>query len=513
MTAPSTHRQLDPLILRDAIVARLPHRSTGSGQLRWPAIPALIEHYQQTLITLFAGLGRRFDEAESRELRAALARELDAGFAASPYSKLLVEFRTEEPPETGVIYDVKHEVITVSDEYDEWLRTRQPPLFGAHPDAKVISLATALGLPHTVAILDVGAGTGRNTLPLAKAGFRVDAVELAPGLAAVLRDDLRTANVSAEVFEGDALDPNLGIAVGKYQLVVLAEVVASHFRDAGQLRQLFEQASRWLAPSGVLLFSAFLASDGYEPDALAKQASQVFWSCLFTRRELDDACRGLPFMRVSDESTYAFEHQHLSAEAWPPTGWFVDWSRGRDLFELSSGAAPHELRWVVYRRTQGERYEAARWHATSVSLHIRAAWERVFDVAVDPRRAAEIFKSVLPVPGLAQRELSGEPKPGTPRRSTWSDGSVTVEDLIEQRRPLHHAYRWTNTLKGPLALLFRAAESDWTFAPTPTGTTVYWTYRFEPRSRLVEPCMNIVQGAFRRWMRASLQSLRALLES
>jgi hypothetical protein len=241
---------------------------------------------------------------------------------------------------------------------------------------------------------------------------------------------------------------------------------------------------------------------------------------LFTRRELEEASQGLPFVCVSDESSYAFEQQHLPRDAWPPTGRFPDrshwshWSRGSELFELPAGTAPHELRWLVYRRTNGATYDAARWHSASASLHIRAAWERVFDVAVDSRRAAQIFQALVPVPGISQRDLHDErePKPGMRRRARWSDASVTVEEVIEFSRPLRHAYRWENTLTGPLSYVFRAAESDWTFVPTPSGTAVYWTYRFEPRSRLLEPGMNIVQGAFRRWMVASLQALRELLE-
>jgi SAM-dependent methyltransferase len=513
MAASNSSHVTDPEVLRTAILARLPHRATGSGRFRWPAIPALLDEYLTTLAATFTGLGRGFDREELAELRASLDKELTAGFAASPYSKLIVAYRTEGPPSILLTYEVSHEVVTVADEYDAWLRTREPPLFGAYPDAKLLSLAHSLGRPQDVAILDVGAGTGRNSLPLAKADFAVDAVELVPSLAEVLRAELMQAGVSAQVFVGDALDPRLEVPRHKYQLIVLAEVVASHFRDATQLRALFERAQEWLAPDGLLLFSAFLAFGEYAPDALARQASQVFWCCLFTREEMDACSRGLQLVRVSDESAFDFEQMHLPDEAWPPTGWFEDWARGHDLFVLPSGQAPHELRWVVYRKTAAIA-PSAHWFSTAVNQHIAAPRERVFAALLDSVRAPRIFGAVPPVPGIIKFEPIGasELVPGARRRVTWSDGSVTQEEVLELVPGLRIRYAWKNTLRGPLRLIARSAEADWTLASTPTGTVVYWTYRFEPRSRLTRRLMNIVLVGFRRWMRRSLQQLNALLK-
>jgi Polyketide cyclase / dehydrase and lipid transport len=130
----------------------------------------------------------------------------------------------------------------------------------------------------------------------------------------------------------------------------------------------------------------------------------------------------------------------------------------------------------------------------------------------DPERAARWFQPFVPVPGIAAREPFTSLQPGTGRRVTWTDGSVTHDELIASEAPLRLSYAWTNTLKGPLALMFRSAESDWMFAPTPSGTSVYWTYRFEPRYRMLAPLMKIVQAGFQRWMRASLQRLQTALE-
>jgi len=189
-------------------------------------------------------------------------------------------------------YVISHRIVTMADEYAGWVQNRKPPLFGAHPDAKLMDLAKSLGQPKDVPVLDVGAGTGRNTLPLAAAGFPVDAVELAPALAAVLREEVFEGVGQRAVFEGDALDPSLGIPRATTSRPLLAEVVAFTFDDE-QIRKLFEQALNWLSPGGYLLFSAFLTGGGYKPEKMARQMSEVMWCCAFTRRELDEAGAGL----------------------------------------------------------------------------------------------------------------------------------------------------------------------------------------------------------------------------
>ena len=56
--------------------------------------------------------------------------------------------------------------------YEDWISTREPPLFGTEPDARVWALASEAADPSTHPILDIGAGTGRNALALADADTR-----------------------------------------------------------------------------------------------------------------------------------------------------------------------------------------------------------------------------------------------------------------------------------------------------------------------------------------------------
>jgi uncharacterized protein YndB with AHSA1/START domain len=166
----------------------------------------------------------------------------------------------------------------------------------------------------------------------------------------------------------------------------------------------------------------------------------------------------------------------------------------------------------VYRRT--DRPNAIRKaYDAPASKQISAPRERVFDAINDPQRAAHWFQSFVPVPGIARVEPFESSQPGTRRRVTWTDDSVTYDELIASEAPLQLRYAWRSTLRGPLKWLFRHAESDWMLAPTPSGTSVYWTYRFQPRWRILAPLVRIVQAGFQRWMRASLERLQAVLEA
>jgi hypothetical protein len=105
-----------------------------------------------------------------------------------------------------------------------------------------------------------------------------------------------------------------------------------------------------LVPGGLALVNLFVALNGYEPNALACELSEVSWSRIFTRRDLAFITEELPFDGVDEVSVHDHERDHSAAAAWPPTSWFVDWSQGRNVFDLPLGQAPIELRWFTYRR-------------------------------------------------------------------------------------------------------------------------------------------------------------------
>jgi 2-polyprenyl-3-methyl-5-hydroxy-6-metoxy-1,4-benzoquinol methylase len=343
-------RETNSSALRVAMLRRLGRRIAGKGQIAFPCAPTLLDPYVEKLGAIFDVLGKPFNDEDIEKLRQIVQEKLESGWRASPFSLMTVAYETRPPPHPGVQYTIATRVLTMDEHYQSWVAFREPPLFGKLADAKVLDAAASLGPAPEVPVLDVGAGTGRNAIPLARLGHPIDAIEPVEALAGLMKKGAEEQNAAVSVIEGNILDPALELKRGHYKLVVMAEVIASHFGDTGQIRQAITRLSGALAPGGLLLFNTFLAVDGYKPDTMARQVSQLMWSCVFTRNDLSFIAEELPLTLLADESAFEYEKQHLPAESWPPTGWFATWSQGRDLFALPPDKSPVELRWLTYRR-------------------------------------------------------------------------------------------------------------------------------------------------------------------
>jgi len=352
-------------MLKEAVWRELQERFVARGQVTMPCVPGMLHNCLDRIAGIFQSIGAKVDSEAVSEIPRNLALKLQEGFDASVHSTLFFQYEPVEPPATGsggLRFDIKIQVGTIAQQYQKWLDNREPPLFGTHPDAKLMAVAATLGEPSQVPVLDVGAGTGRNTIPLAQAGYPVDAVELTPEFVKQIQLRSQELGLPVRVFLGDILAPReVKLRPAHYRLVVLAEVVASHFKNVEQLRLLLAKMADCLQSGGLLLFSMFLTVDDYEPNEVARQLSQVNWSCLFTRQDLAEAIRGsdprcgsaqLPLEIVADESVVEYEKKHLPIEAWPPTGWFIKWCEGENLFPLKDRdfKSPLELRWILCRR-------------------------------------------------------------------------------------------------------------------------------------------------------------------
>jgi len=212
-----------------------------------------------------------------------------------------------------------------------------------------LALAAEAADPTTHRVLDIGAGTGRNALALARRGHPVDAVEMTPKFADILRSEAESESLVVHVIQSDVFTAVEGVHE-EYQLMVLAEVVPD-FRTTRELGGVFELAAECLAPGGNLVFNAFLARPGYTPDNTARELGQQCNTMIFTRDEVAEAVADLPLELVGDDSAYEYEKAHLPAGAWPPTGWFEGWSSGLDVFDVRREDSPIELRWLVYRKS------------------------------------------------------------------------------------------------------------------------------------------------------------------
>ena len=218
-------------------------------------------------------------------------------------------------------------------------------------ERRVWAAAQEFADPTAAPVLDIGAGTGRNALALARRGHPVDALEVSGQFADALRTQAAAESLGVRVLQRDAFS-SVDLLPRDYALIVVSEV-ASDFRSVDELRTVLALAASCLVDGGRLVMNAFLAADDYTPDDAARQVGQQTYSGIFTREELAEAAAGLPLALLEDVSVHDYEHEHLPPESWPPTGWYEGWVTGQDVFGPGRAHSPIELRWLVYRREPG----------------------------------------------------------------------------------------------------------------------------------------------------------------
>jgi 2-polyprenyl-3-methyl-5-hydroxy-6-metoxy-1,4-benzoquinol methylase len=321
------------------------------GHVKMPALPSFIDEHIKQIDKILRALEQELSSTELAAWRQAIASRLPPWFQASANAYLIVNYEPLEPRlglAGGVNLQINTEIKSLNTFYHQWTETREGALFGTHADAKVMHTAQSLGHIAGVSVLDAGAGTGRNSLALAQAGYPVDALELTQVLCDRLRETAMKKNLSLNVIEGDIFASHLALPLAPYKLIVLAEVIASHLRNPQQVRELISRLCKLLQPGGMLLFNTFVAIDEYEPPQQVRELAQFYWSYVMTRKELKSVLEGLPLTLIADESVHDYEKAHLPAEAWPPTSWFINWSTGRNVFPLKT-IPPIELRWILLK--------------------------------------------------------------------------------------------------------------------------------------------------------------------
>lgn len=336
--------------VRRALAARVDNLIRVDGEMTFPAVPAMREDFTDKCVRTFAEAGRTFSAEERAHLAAVVGRALTEAYAFSQRSSITVTYRSRSAGPLD--YRVTPNCVTLEEAYDEWVAQREPPLFGPEPDARIWALANEVADPGRCRVLDIGAGTGRNALALARRGHPVDAAELTSAFAEAIESEARREGLDITVIRSDVFDPQAALR-RDYSLIVMSGVV-SEFRTTEQLRAMFAVAARSLLPGGRLAFNTFLARDGATLDDAARQFAEFSYSSFFTRPELAAAVGDLPLEPVADDSVYEYEKAHLPEGAWPPTDWYENWVTGRDVFGLDPQRSPIESRWLVYRRTDRE---------------------------------------------------------------------------------------------------------------------------------------------------------------
>ena len=319
---------------------------TCEGKMALPAVPSLVDDYTMRCAQLFAALGRHLNESERLHLQQTLLSQLTEAFNRSQRSSIVVTYQaTVGAP---LSYHIAPYYPSIEEIYQDWTNTRQPPYFGIEPDAKVMALLKKSNAELNCPVLDIGAGTGRNALAIARLGYQVDAVELTPKFSDILSESIRRESLSVRVICNDIFAAKEQLKVN-YQLILLSEVV-SDFRTTAQLRSLFELAAQYLKTGGELVLNAFMPQANFHEDDAAREFAQLVYSSYFTPQEITSALRGLPLELQSDESVYEYEQQHLPASSWPPTPWYPEWVSGQDIFDIRREDSPITLRWLVFKK-------------------------------------------------------------------------------------------------------------------------------------------------------------------
>ena len=120
-----------------------------------------------------------------------------------------------------------------------------------------LEYATTMSYIHRYAnsgsrVLEVGAGTGRYSITLAKEGMKVTAVELVESNLAILRENSRGIE-NLESCQGDATDLG-GFADSSFDVTLLLGPMY-HLYESEEVNRAIDEAIRVTKPGGVLLFA------------------------------------------------------------------------------------------------------------------------------------------------------------------------------------------------------------------------------------------------------------------
>ncbi len=119
------------------------------------------------------------------------------------------------------------------------------------PAASVISLTHSIKNHPIRDVLDLGCGIGRHSIYLARAGFRVTAVDFSPQALDVLGKQADQQGLHINVLPGDYLQDIF--PADSFDLVLAYNVIYHGYRET--LIKAIDQVYNWLRPQGIFFFT------------------------------------------------------------------------------------------------------------------------------------------------------------------------------------------------------------------------------------------------------------------
>ena len=105
-------------------------------------------------------------------------------------------------------------------------------------------------------ILDMGAGTGRLSIPLAEKGYQVTAVEISKEMCAVLKEKAKKAGVKIQIVNKDmTADLKFEVEDGTYDFVVCVFTVLNYLTEPKQMQGFIHNAGHALRLGGKAMIS------------------------------------------------------------------------------------------------------------------------------------------------------------------------------------------------------------------------------------------------------------------
>ncbi len=145
--------------------------------------------------------------------------------------------------------------------FDRYATRYDDEVFTKNTEAEVDFIVEHTNTPPGGAILDLGCGTGRHSVPLALRGFRVTGVDISDGMLDIAKRRMRESGVSIEFIRADAV--SFMRANSFNTIICLCEgAFCLHCEDDDTLRRdetILRNIVTSLKPGGVVILNALSA--------------------------------------------------------------------------------------------------------------------------------------------------------------------------------------------------------------------------------------------------------------